>query len=662
MTTPNRFRQIIAAISAALVLAGIFGTTFSATGSTAAVTPSASPSPSATTAPASCTPGGAPSATPAPTVKPSASTSPSPAPTATTTVVIHYRPADNNKTYWVIWSWEDKPGQVGKDFEFTGMDSYGCIATIQYTRAVTSVGFIIHQKGSWNKDVGGDRFVKDFGASTQVWLRNGDARVYKDVQTALNPPKPADPAWTKNAVMYQVNVRDFSKEGTFKAVQDGLPRLKAMGVTVLYLMPIHPIGKLNRKCTSSVNSNASPPPNAICMGSPYSSADYQAVSPDYGTLTDFKNLVNTAHTMGFKIVLDWVMNHTGWDNVWTVSHKDYYKLDATGKMLPPMSDWSDVAQLNFANQNMVTAMLNAMKFWVTTYGVDGFRLDYASSPYISLDVWNQMATTLNKIKPLFFLAEADSYQALLQSSFISDYNLPFLYSFLNSVGQGGGSKGNFQYQVQRLTSYYPRGTYPVNFITNHDWNAWYGTEFERMGCNNSINNGTLCTDSPGVAATTTLTALWKGIPMLYNGEEVGLQRRLEFFLKDPINWPTSLDPKNSATWNTASPWIKFYTKLFDLKAKNEALAGGNFGGDVVEVPNSADKVISFVRQKNNNTVLVVMNVSKDSSQTVTVTTGLTNQKLYRYSDGVQQTIDGNLSLTLKPLQYEIYSTVPTSVK
>ena len=202
----------------------------------------------------------------------------------------------------------------------------------------------------------------------------------------------------------------------------------------------------------------------------------------------------------------------------------------------------------------------------------------------------------------------------------------------------------------------------MNFITNHDWNAWYGTEFERMGCSTSINNGALCTASPGVAATTTLTALWKGIPMLYNGEEVGLQRRLEFFLKDPINWPASLDAKNSATWNAASPWVKFYTKLYDLKAKNEALSSGNFGGDVVEVANSADKVISFVRQKNGNTVLVVMNISKDNSQTVTVTTGLTNQKLYRYSDGVQQTIDGNLSLTLKPLQYEIYSTVPTLVK
>jgi glycosidase len=172
----------------------------------------------------------------------------------------------------------------------------------------------------------------------------------------------------------------------------------------------------------------------------------------------------------------------------------------------------------------------------------------------------------------------------------------------------------------------------------------------------------MCTSSPGVAAATTLTALWKGIPMLYNGEEIGLNRRLEFFLKDPIVWPTSLNPKVSTTWNNASPWIKFYTKLFDLKAKNEALSSGNFGGDVVEVPNSADKVISFTRIKNGNTVLVVMNISKDASQTVTVTTGLTNEKLYRYSDGASTAISGNLSLTLKPLQYEIYATVASSIK
>ena len=526
------------------------------------------------------------------------------------------------------------------------MDSYGCIATITYPRAVASVGFIIRQKGSWNKDVGSDRFVKNFGASTEIWLRNGDARVYKDRTSALNPPRPADPAWTKNAVMYQVNVRDFSKEGTFKAVQNNIPRLKAMGITVLYLMPIHPIGQLNRKCTSSVNVNVPPPAGAKCQGSPYSVYDYQAVSPDYGTLTDFRNLVNAAHASGMRVVIDWVMNHTSWDAVWTKSNKNYYLLDGTGKMKPPMADWHDVVQLNFDNAAMKTAMLNAMKFWVTGFGVDGFRLDYASSPYISLDFWDQMATTINKIKPTFFLAEADSYQALLQSAFVSDYNLPLLYSFLNSVGQGGGSKSTFKYQIDRLTAYYPRNTYPTNMITNHDWNAWYGTEFERMGCSTSASNG-LCTDSPGVAATTTLTALWKGIPMIYNGEEIGLQRRIEFFINDPIVWPTSMNPQNPASWQTSSPWVKFYTKLFDLKAKNEALSGGNFGGDMVEVPNSADKVISFTRQKNGNTVLVVMNISKDNSQTVTVSTGLTNTKLFRYSDGVQQTINGDLNLTLK---------------
>ncbi len=647
-------RRSTAALVAALLLLTVGVNIATSTQSSAAITLAQLP------APASCNPG--PSASPTTSAAPvsTVSASPTPSPTATTTVKIHYRPTDANKTNWVIWSWEDKPGQVGKDFEFTGMDAYGCIATIVYTRAVTSVGFIIHQKNTWNKDVGSDRFIKNFGSSTEVWLRAGDARIYKDINSAINPPRPADPAWTKNAVMYQVNVRDFSPAGNFKGVTDNLARLKAMGITVVYLMPIHPIGVLNRKCTSSVNANVTPPKSMTCMGSPYSVKDYQAVSPDYGTLADFKLLVNTAHALGIKIVLDWVINHTAWDNVWTVNNKSFFLTDSTGKMRPPMADWADVVQLDYSNPAMRTAMINAMKFWVTGYDVDGFRLDYASSPYISLDNWDQMATTLNAVKPLFFLAEADSYQALLQSAFVSDYNLPFLYSFLNSVGQGGGSKGNFTYQVQRLTSYYPANTYPTNFITNHDWNAWYGTEFERMGCNKT--SGAMCTDSPAVAATTTLTALWKGIPMLYNGEEIGLSRRLEFFLKDPIVWPTALNPKVSTTWNTASPWIKFYTKLFDLKAKNEALSSGNFGGDVVEVPNSADKVISFTRTKNGNTVLVVMNISKDISQTVTVTTGLTNQKLYRYSDGVQTTIDGNLSLTLKPLQYEIYSTVATSVK
>jgi len=259
------------------------------------------------------------------------------------------------------------------------------------------------------------------------------------------------------------------------------------------------------------------------------------------------------------------------------------------------------------------------------------------------------------------LAEADSYQALLQTAFISDYNLPFLYSFLNSIGQGGASKGNFTSQVQRLKSYYPANTYPVNFITNHDWNAWYGTEFERMGCDTTGVNS-MCTSSPAVAETATLVALWKGIPMLYNGEEIGLSRRLQFFLKDPIVWPRTLNPQTPATWSKASPWISFYTKLYDLKAKNPALASGNFGGDVVEIPNTSQKVISFTRSKGSNTVLVVMNISKTESQSVNVSTGLVKQKLYRYSTGLPTTVNGNLSLTLKPAQYEIYSSIPTSIK
>ncbi|NBV90281.1 MAG: hypothetical protein EBR84_02585, partial [Actinobacteria bacterium] len=468
-------RRSTAALVAALLLLTLGVNIATSTRSNAAISLAQLP------APASCNPGPSASPTPTTTAAPvsTASASPTPSPTATTRVTIHYRPTDGNKTNWVIWSWEDKPGQVGKDFEFTGMDAYGCIATIIYTRAVTSVGFIIHQKNSWNKDVGSDRFVKNFGSSTEIWLRAGDARIYKDINSAINPPRPADPAWTKNAVMYQVNVRDFSPTGNFRGVTDNLARLKAMGITVVYLMPIHPIGTLNRKCTSSVNANVTPPKTKTCLGSPYSVKDYQAVSPDYGTLADFKLLVNTAHALGMKIVLDWVINHTSWDNVWTVNNKGYFLTDSTGKMRPPMADWADVVQLDYSNPAMRTAMINAMKFWVTGYDVDGFRLDYASSPYISLDNWDQMATTLNAVKPLFFLAEADSYQALLQSAFVSDYNLPFLYSFLNSVGQGGGSKGNFTYQVQRLTSYYPANTYPTNFITNHDWNAWYGTEFER---------------------------------------------------------------------------------------------------------------------------------------------------------------------------------------
>jgi glycosidase len=644
----RRIRAVVILAASGALLSASFIVPASVASSQAANAPSL---------PASC----APDVTPTPSP-----TGPTEGPTiisadeVVTTLTLHYRPQEANGTHWVVWSWENAQGQVGSDFEFTGTDSYGCVATITYPRAVKSIGFIVHQKDTWNKDVAADRFATVTNLKAEIWLRSGDARVYTDPSRALNPPHPADPTWTKNAVIYQVNVRDFSTVGNFQGVTDQLARLKAMGVTVLYLMPIHPIGALNRKCSSTVN-NASSPSRAVCKGSPYSVRDYQAVNSDYGTLADFKKLVNQAHAIGMHVILDWVMNHTAFDNVWVAQHKDYYLTDPSGKLQPPVSDWSDVAQLNFANPELQITMLNAMKFWVVKYGVDGYRLDYASSPHISLEDWDRMATTLNAIKPLFFLAEADSYQALLQSAFVSDYNLPFLYSFLNSVGQGGASKGNFTSQVQRLKSYYPSNTYPVNFITNHDWNAWYGTEFERMGCEGLDRDGR-CTNSPAVAATTTLTALWKGIPMLYNGQEIGLNRRLQFFLKDPIAWPVGMKGQVPATWTKSSPWVKFYTKLYDLKAKNPALASGNFGGDVVEVSNTSDKVVSFTRTKGSNTVLFVLNISKSAAQTVTVNTGLVNQKLYRYNTGFKTTVNGSLTLTLKPLQSEIYSSVAASTK
>ena len=232
------------------------------------------------------------------------------------------------------------------------------------------------------------------------------------------------PTWANSATIYEVNVRQYTEAGTFKAFEANLPRLQKLGVKILWLMPIHPISKLNRKGS---------------LGSPYSIADYKGVNPEFGNETDFKSLVTKAHALGFKVILDWVANHSGWDNPWTVN-KSWYHTDSSGNIVPPNNDWTDVAWLNYKNQDMRRAMIDAMSYWVKTFDVDGFRADVAGG--VPTDFWKQANTQLQAIRPLFMLAEDQSTTSLLDDAFITNYNWE-LKDLLNAIAAGYKDRTNF---------------------------------------------------------------------------------------------------------------------------------------------------------------------------------------------------------------------------
>jgi glycosidase len=269
--------------------------------------------------------------------------------------------------------------------------------------------------------------------------------------------------WAKNAVIYEVNVRQYTSEGTFNAFAENLPRLKELGVDILWMMPISPISEKNRKGS---------------LGSYYAVKDYKGVNPEFGTLDDFKNLVAKAHELGFKVILDWVANHTGWDNNWITEHPEWYTKDSIGAIIPPNPDWSDIADLNFDSQSMRRAMIDAMDYWVKTTDIDGFRCDVAWG--VPQDFWEAARASLDSIKPVFMLAEDEDHPAFLEKAFNSDYAWK-LHHIMNDVAQGKKTANDLKTYFSELGNKYAPGSYPMQFITNHDANSWSGSEYERMG-------------------------------------------------------------------------------------------------------------------------------------------------------------------------------------
>ena len=375
------------------------------------------------------------------------------------------------------------------------------------------------------------------------------------------------PAWSRDAVIYQINLRQFTADGTLRAAELELPRLKALGVDILWLMPIHPIGERNRKGT---------------LGSPYAVRDYRAVNPEFGSFEDFKRFVDRAHELGLRVILDWVANHSAWDNPLVSQHPEWYERDWKGDFHPTSWwDWSDIIEFDYSQQGMRRYMADAMAFWVREAGVDGFRCDVAG--YVPLDFWNQVRRELDRIKPVFMLAEAATRDMHYQA-FDATYAWG-LHSALHEVTRKGASVDALAGHYSEQDNLFPRGSMRMVFTSNHDKNSWEGTEFEMFG--------------DGVAAAIVLTFVGDGIPLIYNGQEAGNTKRLQFFEKDPLVWRDH-------------PHAALFRKLTELKSANSALHNGPWGARMIRTANdSPQRVLSFVRENAENKVLALFNFSSE---------------------------------------------------
>lgn len=398
--------------------------------------------------------------------------------------------------------------------------------------------------------------------------------------------------WSRNATIYEVNVRQFSEEGTFQRVEEHLPRLRELGIDIIWLMPIHPIGVVERKGT---------------LGSYYSVKDYFDVNPEFGTKDDFRSLVETAHDLGMRVILDWVANHTAWDNPLTITNPEFFARDAEGNFMPPYdTDWSDVIQLDFNNPEVHDYMISALRYWVEEFNIDGYRADVAY--LVPTEFWIRARRELDSIRPVFMLAEAFSPE--LHPAFDMGYWWE-MHHLWNRIARGEGELSEIDSLIENFRRDFPEDTFMMNFITNHDENSWAGTEFERLG--------------DGVRAFAVKMSLMEGMPLIYNGQETGFNRRLEFFEKDPI------------VWDFDSPFVDFYSTLFHLKREHPALRNGIEGGPMIRLRTSEDDAIyAFTRSRDDSHVIVVLNFT-DQEQTFALTgeiPGGSYLELFSQEDGL----------------------------
>ena len=420
--------------------------------------------------------------------------------------------------------------------------------------------------------------------------------------------------WSYNLSIYEVNVRQYTNSGTFAEFETHLNRLKELGVGILWFMPIHPIGVVNRLGT---------------LGSYYSVKDYYGVNSEFGSFEEFKTLVDSIHAKGMYVLMDWVGNHTSWDNNLTVNHPEWYVTDSSGNFIPPPgTNWSDVIQLDYSQQGLRDYMIDVMKFWITEAKIDGFRCDAVS--FMPIDFWTEAILELKSLKPeILMLAEDDNtqYQNIGFDMTYGWYYHGFGSGILTNIVAGTNNANTLNSYVNSENLYFYPSHYRMYFISNHDENSWYGTVFEQFGS--------------AAEVFAVLTSTYRSMPLIYSGEEAGLNHRLLFFDKDEIIWQQH-------------QFANIYKTLFNLKKINKALWNGNNGGQLLRVTTTNNpSIFAFVREKENCKVFEIFNLT-NQEKTFTLQGNLyTGNYRDAFSNDSTYFFE-NSEMTLPPWGYRVF--------
>lgn len=417
------------------------------------------------------------------------------------------------------------------------------------------------------------------------------------------------PKWAQNATIYEVNIRQYTPEGTFKAFEPNLARLKAMGVDVLWLMPIYPIGVEGRKGK---------------LGSYYAVKDYRAVSAEFGTMDDLKHLVKAAHALGFKVILDYVANHSSPDNALTKQHPDWYKHDSLGHIIPPVPDWSDVSAFDYTNKGLRQYQIESMKYWLREADVDGFRCDVAMM--VPIDFWKECRIELDKTKKVFMLAEAEGPE-FHRNGFDMTYGWDYM-NICNKIAKGEKTAMDLYQYFYDFDDKYWDDDNVMYFTTNHDENSWNGTEYERLG--------------KAVKTFAVLSATVPGMPLVYTGQESELNHRLAFFEKDSIKWGNY-------------PLADFYTKLLMLKKQNSAMRvemDDDYDFDFL-MEKGNENIFAFIRRRAGDQVLTIVNLSDKPAEVKMNKSNIAGNYTELFT-GQKLKVNKELSMHLEPWSYKVY--------
>lgn len=429
-----------------------------------------------------------------------------------------------------------------------------------------------------------------------------DCLAYERPKEKLPPPD-----WARNAVIYEVNIRQFTERGKFDTFAEHLPRLKKLGVNVLWLMPIHPIGQVNRKGR---------------LGSYYSVKNYTAINSEFGDARAFKSLVKQAHELDMRVMLDWVAHHTSHDHHWVKEHPSWHQRRSGGS-LRYLFDWADTANLDYTQKDMRKAMIEAMLYWVKEFDVDGFRCDFATA--VPADFWQEAITTLQKEKNLLFLAEDARSQDLLHAGFHLNYGAG-LYQAMDDVVSKSMSPTQLPRYLDQWMGLYSKDSAPLLYLSNHDENSWRGALDWRFGSASD--------------AFAVLTFTLPGIPLIYSGDEAGLDKSLEFFEKDRIVWRDH-------------PRFALFSTLAYLKRSSDVLSEFPRESRVhwLNVKNKA--VFAFERRAKEEVIQVFANLSEQDARLTNLDSPLLPQVVLQ-SEGVASQ-DGR-SITIPAWGYVVRST------